>query len=220
MWDQLSFFFKRLRDQLWIKPLAACVLSIGAVYFANLRDIAVLGGFLPEITKDSTETLLKIMASSMLIMAVFAVASMVAAYASASNSATPRAFPLIIGDDVSQDALSAFIGGFIYSVVALVALMNGFYGARAGRFLLFALTMVVLAFIIITFIRWVDSIARLGLLQHTIEKVEAAAAEAIRKRQSAPRLGGVAAFSPPDGSRAVFGKAIGYVRRVNTAALQ
>jgi uncharacterized membrane protein len=87
--------------------------------------------FLPEITKESTETLLKIMASSMLMMATFAVASMVAAYASASRSATPRSFPLIIGDDVSQNALSAFIGAFIYSVVALVALMNGLYGGRA-----------------------------------------------------------------------------------------
>lgn len=220
MWGHLSFVIKRLSEQLWIKPLIICVLSIGAVFLANLVDMAELDRVLPEITKESTETLLKIMASSMLIMAVFAVASMVAAYASASNSATPRSFPLIIGDDVSQNALSAFIGAFIYSVVALVALMNGLYGGRASQFILFSLTMVVLAVIIITFIRWVDNIARLGRMEHTIDKVEAAAAEAIRKGQSAPRLGGVAAFSAPDGSRAVFGKAIGYVRRVDTAALQ
>lgn len=87
-----------------------CVLSIGAVLLASLMDMAELGRFLPEITKESSETLLKIMASSMLIMAKFAVASMVAAYASASSSATPRSFPLVIGADVSQNALSAFIG--------------------------------------------------------------------------------------------------------------
>jgi uncharacterized membrane protein len=186
-------------------------------------DMAELGHLLPEITKESAETLLKIMASSMLMMATFAVASMVAAYASASSTATPRSFPLIIADDVSQNALSVFIGAFIYSVVALVALMNGLYGGRTSQFILFSLTIVVLAVIIITFIWWVDNIARLGRLGHTIDKVEAAAAEAIRKRQSAPRLGGVAAFSPPDapdGGRTVFGKAIGYVQRVDTAALQ
>ena len=165
MWDHLSFVIKRLRERLWIKPLIMCVLSIGAVLLGNLIDMAELGRFLPEITKESTETLLKIMASSMLIMATFAVASMVAAYASASSSATPRSFPLIIGDDVSQNTLSAFIGAFIYSVVALVALMNGLYGGRAGQFILFSLTMVVLAVIIITFIRWVDNIARLGRLE-------------------------------------------------------
>jgi uncharacterized membrane protein len=78
----------------------------------------------------------------------------------------------------------------------------------------------VLIIIIITFIRWVDNIARLGRLGHTIDKVEATAAEAMRERQSAPRLGGVPAFSPPDGSRAVFGKTIGYVQRVDTEKLQ
>lgn len=220
MWDHLSFVIKRLRERLWIKPLIVCVLSIGAVFLANLMDMAELGRFLPEITKESTETLLKIMASNMLMMATFAVASMVAAYASASSAATPRSFPLVIADDVSQNALSVFIGAFIYSVVALVAMMNGLYAGRASQFILFSLTIVVLAVIIITFIRWVDNIARLGRMGHTIAMVEAAAAEAIRKRQSAPRLGGVAAVGRPDGGRAVFGKAIGYVQHVDTAALQ
>jgi uncharacterized membrane protein len=106
MWDRLSFFIKRLGERLWVKPLIVCVLSIGAVFLANLMDMTEFGRFLPQITKESTETLLKIMASSMLMMATFAVASMVAAYASASSSATPRSFPLVIADDVSQNALS------------------------------------------------------------------------------------------------------------------
>lgn len=220
MWDHLSFVIERLRERLWIRPLIAGLLSIGAVFLANLMHMTELAPFLPEITKESTVTLLTIMASSMLIMATFAVAAMVAAYASASTSATPRSLSLIIGDDVSQNALSAFIGAFIYSVVALIALMNGFYGGRAGQFILFSLTIVVLAVIVFTFIRWVDNIARLGRLEYTIDRVEAAAAEAIRKRQAAPRLGGVAAFSPPHGSLAVFGRSIGYVQRIDTAVLQ
>jgi len=220
MWDHLSFITKHLRERLWIKPLIVCVLSIGAVFLANFMDKTELDRSLPDITKESTEALLRIMASSMLMMATFAVASMVAAYASASRSATPRSFPLIIADDVSQNALSVFIGSFIYSVVALVALLNGFYAGRGSHFFLFSLTIIVVAIIIITFIRWVDNIARLGRLGHTIDKVETAAAEAIRKRQSAPRLGGVVAFSPPDGGRAVFGKAIGCVQHVDAAKLQ
>ncbi|SFM00254.1 Uncharacterized membrane protein [Desulfomicrobium norvegicum] len=219
MWNHLSFIIKHFRERLWIKPLIVCVLSIAAVFLANLMDMTELGRFLPEITEESTETLLRIMASSMLMMATFAVASMVAAYSSASRSATPRSFPLIIADDVSQNALSVFIGAFIFSVVALVAMMNGLYVGRGSHFILFSLTIVVLAIVIVTFIRWVDNIARLGRLGHTITKVEAAAAEAIQKRQSAPRLGGVAAFGFPDAGRAVFG-AIGYVQHVDIAALQ
>ena len=220
MWDHLRFVFKRIRERLWIRPLIVCMFSIGAAFLANLMDSTELGRSLPDITRESTETLLKILASSMLMMATFAVGSMVAAYASASRSATPRSFPLILGDDVSQNALSAFIGAFIYSVVALVAMMNGLFGGSASQFILFFLTIIVLVMVIITFIRWVDSIARLGQLGQTIDKVEKAVAEAIRNRQSAPRLGGVAAFSPPDGSRAVFVKTIGYVQRVDTSELQ
>jgi uncharacterized membrane protein len=220
MWDHMSFVIERLRERLWIRPLIVGVLSIGAVFLANLMHVAELSPYLPEISKESTVALLKIMASSMLIMATFAVAAMVAAYASAGSSATPRSFSLIVGDDVSQNALSAFIGAFIYSVVALVALMNGFYGGRAGHFILFALTMAVLAVVVLTFIRWVDNIARLGRLEYTIDKVEAAAAEAIRKRQSAPRLGGITAFSPPHGSQAIFARSIGYLQRIDIAALQ
>ncbi len=218
--DQVSFVISRIRERLWIKPLFVCVLSIGAVFLADLMDTKDLGRFLPEVARDSVETLLKIMASSMLMMATFAVASMVAAYASASRSATPRAFPLIVGDGLSQNALSAFMGAFIYSVVALVALMNGQFSGKAGQFLLFALTIFVLAVVIITFIRWVDSIARLGRVVHAVDVVEKAAAEAIRTRQSAPRLGGVAAFIPPDHSQAVFGNCIGYLQRVDAATLQ
>ncbi len=220
MWDHMSFVLKRLHERLWIKPLIVCVLSIGAVLLANPMDMTEFGGSLPEVSREATETLLKIMASSMLMMATFAVASMVGAYASATRTATPRSFPLVIADGVSQNALSAFIGAFIYSVVALLALMNGFYGGRASQFFLFSLTIVVLAVVIITFIWWVDNIARLGQLGHTIDKVEETAAEAIRKRHAAPRLGGVAAFGPPDGGRAVFGEAIGYLRRVDAASLQ
>lgn len=219
MWDHLGFIIKHFRERLWIRPLIVCALSIAAVFLANLMDMTEIGRFLPKITKESTDTLLRIMASSMLMMATFAVASMVAAYSSASRSATPRSFPLIIADDVSQNALSVFIGAFIFSVVALVAMMNGLYVGRGSHFILFSLTIVVLAIVIVTFIRWVDNIARLGRLGHTITKVEAAAAEAIRKRQSAPRLGGVEAFGPPDVGRAVFGS-IGYVERVDIAALQ
>lgn len=220
MWDQLSFVISRIRERLWIKPLFVCALSIAAVFIADLLDMTGLGHFVPKIDKESTETLLRIMASSMLMMATFAVASMVAAYSSASRSATPRAFPLIVGDGLSQNALSAFIGAFIYSVVALIALMNGHFGGRAGQFLLFGLTIVVLTIVIITFIRWVDKIARLGRVTHTIDQVEAAAQKAIRKRQSSPHLGGFAAFDPPQGSKPVFGNCIGYLQHVDAEALQ
>ena len=130
----------------------------------------------PKISKESLSGLLNTISASMLVIAIFAVASMVSAYATASSTATPRTFSLVVADDVSQNALSAFIGAFIFSIVALIALQNGFYN-KAGRFSLFVLTIAVFTIVIFTFVRWVDTVARLGRLGTTIDKVEAATAK-------------------------------------------
>jgi uncharacterized membrane protein len=183
------------------------------------RTIPESAQLVPAITPDSIETLLTIIAASMLVISTFAVASMVSAYASASSTATPRSFSLVISDDVSQNALSTFIGAFIFSIVALIALQNGYYD-RAGRFALFSITLMILAMVVITFVSWVDRIARLGRLGGTIDKVEAATAAALQRRRCAPTLRGVPAGPFQNAGQAVYGGSIGYVQRVDVTALQ
>ena len=217
--DRLRFVLNRFGERLWVKPLAVCILSIAAVFAAKIADRLDLDQAVPDITGDSLEALLSIMAASMLVIATFAVASMVSAYASASSAATPRSFALVIADDVSQNALSTFIGAFIFSIVALTVLKNGFFG-DTGRFALFGMTVIVFALVVLTFVRWVDRIARLGRLGTSIEKVEAAAAAAIRRRRATPTLGGVPAKRRLPEGRAVYGAAVGYVQRVDVATLQ
>ena len=116
MGDRLRFLLNRINERLWVRPLAMCVLSTAAVFLAKTADNTGIGQLVPAITPDSIETLLTIISTSMLVISTFAVASMVSAYASASSTATPRSFSLVIADDVSQNALSTFIGTFIFSV--------------------------------------------------------------------------------------------------------
>ncbi len=194
-------------------------MSIAGAFLAKTADNFDIDRFLPEITRDSIESLLTISAASMLVIATFAVASMVSSYASAGSTATPRSFSLVIADDVSQNALSTFIGAFIFSIVALTALKNGFYD-KPGRFALFALTIAVFAIVIVTFVGWVDRIARLGRLGTTIDKVEAAAAAALERRRRAPNLGGVSPGPRQDAGHAIYATAIGYVQRIDVPALQ
>ncbi len=163
MRSRIRFILNRIRELLWVKPLVVCILSILAVFLASIANHFNPGSWIPDITADSIETLLVIIASSMLVISIFAVGSMIAAYESASNSATPRSFSVVIADDTSQNALSTFIGAFIFSVVALVALQNGYY-EKVGRFALFLITLSVFAVVIINFLRWIDRIARLGRL--------------------------------------------------------
>jgi hypothetical protein len=99
---RLKFLLNRTAERLWVRPLAMCVVSIAGAFLAKAADRTSLADFIPAITSESIETLLTIMASSMLVIATFAVASMVSAYASASATATPRTFSLVVADDVSQ----------------------------------------------------------------------------------------------------------------------
>lgn len=219
--DRLRFVISRIKERLWVRPLVLCVLSIGGTFIARLADDVGLASVLPEITLESVESLLTIMASSMLVIATFAVGSMVAAYASASAGATPRSIPFVIADDVTQNALSAFIGAFIFSIVALIAVQNDLF-ASAGLFSIFVLTLLVFAIVIITFVRWVDRIARLGRVVNTIGKAEKAAGDALDRRRHAPTLGALA-ISPhqaADKGAAVFSPTVGYVQHIDMEALQ
>ncbi|MFP3904780.1 MAG: DUF2254 domain-containing protein [Armatimonadota bacterium] len=219
--ERVRFIINRLREQLWVMPLVVGLLSIGTALIARAADGTRLDQIMPEIAADSVNSLLSVMASSMLVIATFAVGSMVSAYAFASSNASPRSLPLVIADDSSQRALSAFIGAFIFSIVGLIALNNGYFGT-AGRFVLFLFTIIVFGIVVFTFVRWVDSIARLGRLANTIDKVEIATAAALKRRRKAPALHGLpaATVSASTTGEPVFAKTIGYVQRIDVASLQ
>jgi uncharacterized membrane protein len=144
---------------------------------------------------------------------------MVSAYASASSTATPRSFTVVIADDVSQNALSAFIGAFIFSVVALAAVKNSYFETD-GRFVLFIVTLVVFAIVIIAFVTWVDEIARLGRMGTTIDKVEEVTKKALLKRQKRPTLGAKKLKDRQNHSGAIFADTVGYVQRIDVSRLQ
>lgn len=217
--NRWSFLLNRLGEQLWFKPLLMCLLSVCAALLASLADDVLPNDFVPDVSRESVKSLLTIISSSMLVIATFAVGSMVSAYASASTTATPRSFALVVADDVSQNALSAFIGAFIFSIVALVALTNGFYD-KPGRFTLFVLTLVVFAVVIVTFVRWVDRIARLGRLETTIHNVEAATVLALDSWRETPHMGGVPVTPRDPNALAVYADQVGYVQRIEMGDLQ
>ncbi|MFA5985645.1 MAG: DUF2254 domain-containing protein [Methylococcaceae bacterium] len=219
MRDRFRFILNRINEKLWVKPLLMCIASTILVFVAKAVDNVALDQLVPIITQKSIETLLSIISASMLVISTFALSSMVAAYNSASTTATPRSFPLIIADDVSQNALSTFIGSFIFSIVGLVALQNSFYD-KGGRFVLFALTITLFAIVIITFVRWVDRIARLGRLGTTIEQTEAATLKALRQRRGESYLNVIPAAIKLDVCLTLYAKSIGYVQRVDVFALQ
>ena len=217
--DRVRFIINRIQERLWVRPLFLCLFSIAAVFLAKYADSTALAQYVPELAPESLDALLTVMASSMLVIATFSVGSMVSAYASASNTATPRSFSVVVADDASQNALSTFVGAFIFSIVALTALNNDYFES-AGLFVLFSLTVFVFASVIITFVRWVDRIARLGRMGSTIEKVERATASALARRRDAPTLRGLPISSKKNAGRAIYADTVGYVQQIDMDALE
>ncbi len=218
--DSIRFVINRIRERLWVKPLIICLLSIAGVFVAKFTDGTPLRMWVPEIKNDSIETLLSVLASSMLVIATFAVGSMVSAYNSASQTATPRSFALVVADDVSQNALSTFIGAFIFSIIGLITIKNEYFQV-AGSFTLFVLTVLVFMIVILTFVRWVDRIARLGRMGMIIKKVENATADALKRRKTAPTLCAlpISAKNKQEG-KPIFASNVGYIQNINMEKLQ
>ncbi len=218
MEQQISFYIRRLKERLWVKPLFSCALSILAIFFARLGDTYFSDAAVMDISVDTLKTLFSIISASMLGMAVFAVGSMLSAYSSVSTSATPHAFDIVITDDVSQYALSIFVGAFIFSVIGIIALMNGLYG-DTGRFVIFILTLLVFAIVILGFVRWVDNIARLGTLGKTISKVEAVTEKALSRHYEL--IAGTLDFDGVEGKTSeIYSSDIGYLQQINIDRLQ
>lgn len=210
----------RLRERLWFKPLLFCAGAILAIQLARLGNTYPRPDVLSLVTAETIEVLLKIISSSMLAVATFAVGSLVTAYGTASSAGTPRAFQLLISDDTSQNALSSYIGAFIFSIVALVALRLDFY-REGGLVALFALTLAIFTWVVLTFVGWTDNIARLGRLTTSVAKTEDATAQVLRSQRKKPHLGGIKATpeNALDGMK-ITTQYIGHLQHINAGALQ
>jgi len=216
---EFPFIYLRLREKLWVRPVIFCLVAILALLAAGATDRLGIGELTPNIEHDTVEKLLSIISASMLGVATFAVASMVSAYASVSSNATPRAFALVISDDVSKTVLSTFIAAFIFSVVALIAIKTGYFG-KTALFAVFVMTIGVLGWVVFSFVRWVDQIARLGRLGTTMDRVEKATEAALKRRRRSPTLGGLPAEKSTDPGVPIFADSIGYVQHIKLEALQ
>lgn len=216
---KLLFTIRSLQERLWIKPLAYAVLAALTTIAAGFADRLPFEEIVPQIEAETIEKLLTVISASMLGVATFAVASMVSAFASAGGSATPRAFFLVLSDSKSQTALSSFIGAFIFSIVGIAGVEISYFGPQ-GRLVLFFLTLSIFAWVIFTFVRWVDNIARLGRLANTIEKAEIATAKALSRWHNGSPLGGVPMKNNELMGVPVYSKRIGYIQHCDAEVLQ
>jgi uncharacterized membrane protein len=213
---------RQLTRKLWFRATLISLLAVAAALASLLISPYLPQGLSAQIGADAVDNILGIIASSMLAVTTFSLSTMVAAYSAATSNVTPRATKLLIEDKTTQNVLATFVGSFLYSVVAIITLAMGAYGER-GRVVLFAMTILVVALIVVTLLRWIDYLLGLGRVGQTTEEVEEAATTAMRERRKRPNLGGMPAErldnGIPQNATPVFSEKIGYVQHVDVGAL-
>lgn len=217
--SKLRYILLQLRTKLWLKPTLT---GLGAVVWVELALASVTWFRFDtpfDIDRSILLSLLQILASTMLTVAIFAVSAMVAAFSSVSTTATPRAMRLVMQDGSTQNALAAFLSAFIYAIVALVAVSAIRY-EQMGRFMLFIGYVLIVFWVLFSFVRWVDQVSKLGRMQDTITRVE----EASRGAFEDPLIGGTfgareARGAPPDGFRLTLAS-IGQIQHIDVAEVQ
>lgn len=154
----------------------------------------------------------------MLAVTTFSLGIMVSALSTASSSATPRTSKVLLEDSTSQNALSTFIGAFIFSLIGTIALTTGFYGVRE-KVVLFFVMIIVVVIIIFTFFRWIDYLSRLGRLGEIIDKVEKKADQAIESFCTFSDFSDTPFRTVPSDAYPLYSEKIGYLQYLDAERL-
>lgn len=218
--SKLRFLLSKLASHLWVRPTLYSLAAIAWVLLGSLAEYFLPGSWRLDISHDTLVQLFTILASTMLTVATFSVSAIASAYASVASSATPRATKIVMGDSGVQSTLAAFLATFIYAVVSLTSLSAVEFKA-SGRLVLFIGFVVLVAWVLISFLRWVDLVTRLGRLDDTLQRV-AVEARKVFANPTGILLGGRSqgdSTRPQDGHELKFGS-FGYVQHIDMEELQ
>ncbi len=210
---------KQPNNRLWISTILSAVFAIFLAFLAKLSNLFFPPEFLPKIALDTLESLLNVIASTMFAVSTFSLSIMVAAFSSVANNATPRATSLVVDDRASRQTVASFISAFIYAIIAKTALGLGFY-SQNGQFILFISTILVLAYVIFTLIRWIYVLSHLGRLGNTLDKIYASTEKAMQYHRTNPMLGASWAGQLREGAVSIYAENMGYLTHIDLTGLQ
>lgn len=215
--SQIAFRLRQVVQGLWFLPAAFSVVAVLTVVAAYMLARLVPDELPVSMPSNAVESILTVLASSLLTVAVFALSTIVSTLASASSATTPRAVPLIVGDRSAQTSISVFIGAFLYAIVGIIGLSAGLY-SDTGRLLLFVVTLVVVVLVVAALIRWIGQISAIGRVAETIDRA-AAATEAAFRAAGGKGLMGCRENTGPVRGAPIHAQAIGYVQHIDLGQL-
>jgi uncharacterized membrane protein len=205
--------------KLWVR-----VVLMGLLAFVALGVTQLIEGLVPEevgkyLAGEAADRLLQIIANAMLAVTIFSITIMVSVYRASSTQFTPRVHRLIIQDRTTQNTLAVFIGAYVFALVAIIMRELGIYGDERAL-VLFLMTVLVLAVIVVYLIRWVLHLQTFGSLIDTTRQIETVTREQFEERLADPCLGARALTDDvPDAAEALLSPQSGYVQHIYPEAL-
>ncbi|SMC43567.1 DUF2254 domain-containing protein [Primorskyibacter flagellatus] len=222
----LSTILRRARQisrRLHVRVILFAVLNLVALALAKLISPIVPDWLGDRIGAEAVDPILSIIASSMLAVTTFSLTIMMAGLHRASSQWTPRSHLILREDTVTQSVLSNFLGAYLFALVAIILRAADVFDHR-DIVVLFGMTLVVVALIVVSFIRWILHLEGLGSLPETAEQIEDKATDSLQRIASHPCKGANPLTDPntqiPQDALMITAPQHGYIPQLFEEALQ
>lgn len=209
----------RQTRKLWVRVVLFGVLALVGLVAARLGAVFLPLRLTASVEIASVDRMLNIISNSMLAVTTFSLTVMVSVYRATSTQWTPRIHRLMLEDRTTQNTLATFIGAYVYATVGIVLRETGLFGPEHA-FLIFYLTVAVMAVIVIYIIRWTVHLQTFGSLIETARQVEDITTQRLQERLDAPCLGAKPFESVPQGTIAIKAEVTGYIQYIYVDRLQ
>ena len=219
MITRLRWTIKKWMRRLWVRVTFIAMLGVASALAAQLLAPLVPSDVAWKMGAESVGEILTILASSLLAIATFSLATIISSYNAAASSTTPRITTLLRQDSSAQNALGTFVGGFLFSLAGIIGMGAGLYN-QSGKLVLFIVTLFVVGWLVSTFLKWIHILPSLGRVEESISLITATAKEVMEKRYQNPFLGGQAAQGAAQGRYEVKANCSGYIAAIDAATLE
>ncbi|MEB8386365.1 DUF2254 domain-containing protein [Rhodobacteraceae bacterium KMM 6894] len=211
---------RALSRKLWVRVVVMGLLSIVSLGLTQLIDNFVPTQMASRLSGSAADRLLDLIANAMLAVTIFSMTVMVSVYQSSASQWTPRVHQLIMQDRVTQKTLAAFIGTYLYALVAIILRELGVF-VDDHALVLFWMTVLVLTYVVWSLVRWALHLQTFGSLLDTTRQLESQTRHRFQERLDTPCLGAnPLAGAVPDDAWEVRARESGYIQHLYPEGLQ